>query len=391
MNQTSSARLAVLAAFFFNGLLLATWVSRIPAVQANLGMSEGTLGVVLMGMSAGVIVALSMAGGLVGRFGSRQVTRAAGVLLCCVLPLPALMQRPLTLFPALFIFGAVLSTMDVAMNAQAVAVEERAAKPLMSSFHAAFSIGGLAGALLGAALASLAVGIAAHFALVAAAALLMLLLSGRFLLEVDGEKEEREAGGGAIFRLPPRALWGLGAVAFCVAIGEGTMADWSGVYLAREIGTTAAYAALGFAAFSLTMTLGRLSGDWLAVRFDPVLIVRAGGLLAALGLCTAVFSSSSTVVLLAFAAVGAGVANGIPLAFSAAGKFPGLSPGAGIAGVATIGYAGFLAGPPLIGLLAEATSLRVSFFLAALLVGTLVFTAGAIAPRGKPVAAVDKP
>ena len=378
-SPTSTARLAVLAAFFVNGLLLATWVSRIPAIQAKLNMSEGTLGLVLMGISAGVIVALSMAGGLVGRFGSRPVTVAAGVGLCLVMPLPALMPTAPALFASLFIFGAFLSTMDVAMNAQAVAVERRAGKPLMSSFHAAFSIGGLAGALSGAAIVALGATIVVHFLVVALFSLLVLLLIGRYLVHDSGEKQE----GGAIFRLPPRVLWGLGAVAFCVAIGEGTMGDWSGVYLAGTIGTTAAFAALGFAAFSLTMTLGRLAGDWLATRFNPVQVVRYGGALASLGLLTAVFTGNQYVVLLGFAAVGAGVANGIPLAFSAAGKFPGMSPGAGIAGVATVGYAGFLAGPPLIGLIAEATSLRVARFLAALLVGTLVFSAQAIQPRGQ--------
>jgi predicted MFS family arabinose efflux permease len=380
-----TARLAVLAAFFFNGLLLATWVSRIPAIQAKLQMSEGTLGFVLMGISAGVIVALSMAGGLVGRFGSRAVTIGAAAGLCLVMPLPALMPSAPALFGALFIFGAFLSTMDVGMNAQAVAVEGLAGKPMMSSFHASFSIGGLAGALIGAAFVALGLGILQHFSLLALLSLAAILFSGRYLVQDGGEVEE----GGAIFRLPPRALWGLGAVAFCVAIGEGSMGDWSGVYLADVMGTTEAFAALGFAAFSATMTLGRLAGDWLAVRFSPVNLVRYGGLLASLGLMTAVFASSEYVVLLGFAAVGAGVANGIPLAFSAAGRFPGMSAGAGIAGVATIGYAGFLAGPPFIGLIAEATSLRVAFFLAALLVGTIFFSAQALRPRATTSAPVQ--
>lgn len=380
-----SARLAVLAAFFFNGFLLATWISRIPAVQAKLNMSEGTLGLVLVGISVGVIIALSMAGGLVGRFGSRTVTTAAGIALCFALPLPALTGSPPTLFAALFVVGMALSTMDVAMNAQAVAVEERAGRPLMSSFHAAFSIGGLAGALAGSALVSQGLAVLPHFVMAAAASLIGLLVSARYLLPVSGEQQED----GSLFRLPHRSLWALGAVAFCVAIGEGTMADWSGVYLAQTIGTTAAFAALGFAAFSLTMTVGRLTGDWLAARFDPVQIVRYGGLLAALGLITAVLTSNQYLVLLGFAAVGAGVANGIPLAFSAAGKFPGMAPGVGISGVATIGYAGFLAGPPLIGLVAEATSLRVALFLAALLVGTLVFSAQAIQPQKQLASAAE--
>lgn len=386
LSHLTSARLAVLAAFFFNGLILATWVSRIPAVQSKLDMSEGTLGFVLMGISVGVIVALSMAGGLVGRFGSKTMTMAGVIGLCFVMPLPALMPNTAALFAALFIFGAFLSTMDVSMNSQAVVVEGLAGKHLMSSFHAFFSIDGLAGALLGAGFVALGVSILNHFLILALFSLLVMLFFGRFLVQDSGEPEGE---GGGIFRLPPHPLWALGAVAFCVAIGEGSMGDWSGVYLAEVIRTTEAFAALGFAAFSATMTLGRLAGDWLVVRFAPVNVVRYGGLLASWGLLMAVFSHNEYVVLLGFAAVGAGVANGIPLAFSAAGKFPGMAAGAGIAGVATIGYAGFLAGPPLIGLVAEATSLRVAFFLAALLVGSLVFSAQAM--RQRPVTAVAAP
>ncbi|MFN2247189.1 MAG: MFS transporter [Candidatus Promineifilaceae bacterium] len=386
LSHLTSARLAVLAAFFFNGLILATWVSRIPAVQSKLDMSEGTLGFVLMGISVGVIVALSMAGGLVGRFGSKTMTMAGVIGLCFVMPLPALMPNTAALFAALFIFGAFLSTMDVSMNSQAVVVEGLAGKHLMSSFHAFFSIDGLAGALLGAGFVALGVSILNHFLILALFSLLVMLFFGRFLVQDSGEPEGE---GGGIFRLPPHPLWALGVVAFCVAIGEGSMGDWSGVYLAEVIRTTEAFAALGFAAFSATMTLGRLAGDWLVVRFAPVNVVRYGGLLASWGLLMAVFSHNEYVVLLGFAAVGAGVANGIPLAFSAAGKFPGMAAGAGIAGVATIGYAGFLAGPPLIGLVAEATSLRVAFFLAALLVGSLVFSAQAM--RQRPVTAVAAP
>ena len=383
MSRDSQARLAVLAVFFVNGFLLAAWVSRIPVIQNTLGLSKGQLGLVLVGMSIGVITALSMAGGMIGRFGSKRITVGSSLVLCLALPLLALMPGPVALFAALFLFGGLLSTMDMAMNAQGVAVEERQARPVMSSFHGAFSIGTLTGALLGSAAASLGLTPLPHFALVSLLSLLMLLVSLRFLLDIRGEKQE----GGSLFRLPPRVLWGLGAVAFCVAIGEGAMTDWSGVYLAQEFGTTDAYAALGFAAFSSTMTLGRLLGDALVTRFDPVLVVRAGSLLASAGILLAVVANSPITVLIGFAAAGAGLANGIPLAFSAAGKFPGLSPGVGIAGVATIGYAGFLAGPPLIGLLADATSLHVSLFVAAVLVGSIGLTAQAMRPIAQQAAA----
>jgi predicted MFS family arabinose efflux permease len=367
-------RLAVLVAFFVNGALLAAWVSRIPAIQIKLDLSEGELGIVLLGMGVGVLVALSLAGGIIGRFGSRFVTIAGAIAMCIFLPLLALAPNATALWVALFLFGMAISTMDVAMNDQAVMVEQRSNKPLMSSFHASWSIGTLTGALLGAGIAWLSLGSLTHFILAAILFFTLIALVARFLLPTEGRKEEGES----IFRLPPRVVWPLGAIAFCAAIGEGAMADWSGVYLSRTIHTTAAFAALGFAAFSLTMTIGRLLGDWLATRFNPTLVVRFGGLLAFVGIMAAIIITEPAVVLLGFAAVGLGIANVVPLSFSAAGKLPNLPAGVGIAGVAAIGYAGFLAGPPFIGLIAEATSLRIALLTVAALVGTLIFTAQAI-------------
>ncbi len=373
----SPARLAVLGAFFVNGALLAAWVSRIPAIQTRLNMSEGTLGLVLLGLSVGVLAALTIAGGLIARFSSRKITIAAGLAMTFILPFLALMPTPAMLWLCLGLFGAATSTMDVAMNDQAVIVERRAGTPLMSSFHAAFSIGALAGALIGSAITWLSIEPFFHFLLITILFAAIILLISRHLVGTQSEPAQEES----LFRFPPRIVWPLGAIAFCAAIGEGAMADWSAVYLNQSIETTAAVAALGFAAFSLTMTIGRLLGDTLSSRFGPVSVVRIGGLLATIGLLAAISTNDPIVVLLGFAFVGAGVANVIPLAFSAAGKMSQLPPGVGIAGVATIGYAGFLAGPPVIGLLAEATSLRLSLAIVAVLSATLIVTAQAIKVR----------
>jgi fucose permease len=260
------------------------------------------------------------------------------------------------------------------MNDQAVLVEQRSQKPLMSSFHGSWSIGALAGAMLGAGIAGLSFGPIPHFIFASTLFFILMALVSRYLLPTEGKKEKGES----MFRLPPRVVWPLGAIAFCAAIGEGAMADWSGVYLNRTFQTTVAFAALGFAAFSLTMTIGRFAGDWLAAKFNPVPVVRFGGLLAFIGIMAAIITTEPFVVLLGYAAVGLGVANVVPLSFSAAGKLSNLPAGVGIAGVATIGYAGFLAGPPLIGLIAEATSLRFAMLFVALLVGSLFFSAKAI-------------
>ncbi|MDX1415844.1 MAG: MFS transporter [Candidatus Promineifilaceae bacterium] len=367
-------RLSVLGAFFINGFLIATWVARIPAIQEKLNLSKGTLGLVLLGMGIGVLVALSLAGSLIARFSSRTVTLAASLAMCFFLPLLALMPSAPTLWIALFLFGVAISTMDVAMNDQAVLVEKEAGTPLMSTFHASFSIGALAGALFGAGIAWLSVEPLMHFILVAFLLGILTLLSARYLLRVKSVP----GPGGSPFRLPPRIVWPLGAIAFCAAIGEGAMADWSAVFLSQSLKTTAAMAALGFAAFSFTMTIGRLLGDRLAVSFGPESIVRIGGFLAGGGILAAIVTNEPIVVLIGFAAVGAGLANVIPLAFSAAGRLSQLPAGVGIAGVASIGYAGFLAGPPVIGLVAEGTSLRFALLIVAILCSTLIATARAI-------------
>lgn len=370
------ARWAVLAMFFANGALFANWLSRIPQIQANLAMSEGQLGLALMGLAVGVLTALSIAGGLIARFGSRAVTAVGGVLLCLLLPLLALMPNAVALGVNLFLFGAAMSTMDVAMNAQGVDVERVLGRSVMSSFHAAFSIGGFAGAAIGAVMAYLGIGPTLHFVMAGAAFLLLILLAAPRLLPVAPESEPDLSD--PVFRLPARALWPLGAVAFCSATGEGAIADWSAVYLKSVVGTTDSIAAIGFAAFSITMTGGRLLGDKLAMRFGGATLVRAGGVAASVGLLLAILLPQAAPVLLGFAAVGAGLSIVVPLAFSAAGNVPNLSAGVGIAGVATIGYAGFLAGPPAIGLVAEATSLRVAMLLVLLLVGSLIFTSSAL-------------
>ena len=377
--QTTSlkmARWAVLAMFFANGAVLASWLARIPQIQASLAMSEGELGLALMGLAVGVLTALTMAGGLIARFGSRTVTAAGGVLLCLLLPFLALMPNPIALWFNLFLFGAAMSTMDVAMNAQGVDVERALKRSVMSSFHASFSIGGFAGAALGAGMAFLGLGPAWHFLLAGIIFLLLTLLAAPRLLPVPPETEPGVVE--PVFRLPARVLWPLGAVAFCSSIGEGAMADWSAVYLKSIVGTTDSVAAFGFAAFSITMTGGRLLGDGLAMRFGAANLVRAGGVCAAAGLLLVILLPQVAPVLLGFAAVGAGLSIIVPLAFSAAGNVPGLPSGAGIAGVATIGYAGFLAGPPAIGLLAEATTLRLAMLLVLLLVSSLIFTSQAM-------------
>ena len=358
-HQASRSRpaIAVFLTFIVNGALLGTWVSRIPAIQQKLALSEAELGMVLLGMSIGVLVGLSLASSWVARFGSRAVTVVGFGVMCLILPCLPLTPNGSLLAALLFLFGGSMSVMDVAMNEQAVFVERQAKKPLMSRFHGAFSIGGLLGALLGAAFASAHITPILHFMVATALFGAGMGIAARHLLR-QTEVQEKS---GPLFRIPHRALWALGAVALISSVGEGAMADWSAVYLSEVLEAPGGTAALAFAAYSGAMTVARLSGDHLKAHFSLVTIVRTGGWVAAAGLMLVVTSNHVALTLIGFAVIGLGLANIIPIAFSAAGNYPGIPSGVGIAAVASIGYAGFLASLPLIGLLAEATSLRIAF------------------------------
>lgn len=364
-------RAAVYAAFFIAGAIFANWVSRIPQIQANLGLSESTLGLVLLGASAGVIVGLTFTSGLIARYGSRRITVVGGLLMSIMLAMVGLSTHFVTLLVALFFLGMFLSMMDVSMNAQAVEVERRLNKNIMSSFHAAWSVGTFVGAIVGSRFVALEFSVATHFLIMAVIFFLMVLMAGLPLLEIQDETDDSE---GSIFQFPPRILWPLGAIAFAAGISEGAIGDWGGIYLRDIVGTGASTAALGFAAFSLTMTVMRFAGDSLAEKFGAEWIVRGGGILSAIGILLALIFPNVIMTLIGFALVGAGAATVIPLAFSAAGKLPDIAPGRAIAGVATIGYAAFLAGPPIIGIVADFTSLRFGLVLVLFLSLSLWFT-----------------
>ena len=369
--KPSHAFVAVFVTFLANGALLGTWVARIPAIQTKLSLSEAGLGMALLGMSVGVLVGLSLAGGWVSRFGSRTVTVVGFWLMCLLLPSLSWAPHPILLWFLLLLFGGAMSVMDVAMNEQTVFVEREAGKPVMSRFHGAFSVGGLLGALLGSALASADVSAGPHFIVaVILFGLAMIMVKRHLLLQTEAPQSDSP-----VFRVPDRRLWPLGVVALISSIAEGAMADWSAVYLTKMLHATAGAAALGFAAYSLAMTVARLSGDHLKAHFSPAGMIRAGGWISGIGLLVVVLSHNSVITMIGFAIVGLGLANIIPIAFTAAGNYPGVPSGTGIAAVATIGYAGFLAGPPLIGFLAEATSLRGAFWLLIVVLAILPWVA----------------
>jgi MFS family permease len=353
--RPTAARAAVAAIFCLNGLALANWIARIPDAKAQLALSDGTLGFVLLFAAVGALIGQPATGWLIGRFGSRSVTRALALLFALAIALPGLASDVPQLTAALLVMGLFNGGLDVAMNAQAALVERAYGRPIMASFHGLWSVGGLAGATLGGAVAAQRLALGAHLLAVAGLTFAGLALATRWLVpDTGGDTGES----GPSFVLPPRALLLLGAVAFGVLFCEGAIADWGAVYLREGLGSPPALAATGYAVFALLMAVGRLTGDWLTLRLGAGRIARGGGALVALGVALALVIGKPLAAIVGFGLIGAGLSCIFPLILSAAARTPGIGPGTAIAAIATAGYTGFLVGPPLIGSLAEALSLR---------------------------------
>jgi MFS family permease len=367
-------RLAVSTLFLVNGAVLASWLPHIPAVKARLTSGDGQLGLVLLAMAAGAVVALPAAGRMVGQVGSRLVSSAAAVALCLAMPLPVLSPSLPALVASLAVLGACNSMLDVAMNAQAVAVEQRLRRPIMSSFHALFSLGGVVGALLAGATMALGLSDLAHVVGAALVALAAVVVALPGLVSVS----PAAARPAPTLARPQRGLLGLGLLALLGLLAEGAMADWSAVYLRDTLDASPAVAAVGFAAFSLAMTAGRFAGDALVARRGPRSVLRVSSAVAAAGLAAALLAAHPAAGILGCAVVGLGIANVIPVLFSAAARVPGVEPARGLAAVATTGYLGFLAGPPLIGVVAEAAGLAVGLGLVSAACACVALTAGAV-------------
>jgi hypothetical protein len=369
------ARWAVAGIFFANGAIIGTWAAHIPLVEARLAISHATLGLSLLAMALGALIAMPLGGVAIGRRGSAFVTRAAMVAIVVTFPFPLLAPSTLLLMAALFVFGAANGLLDVAMNAHGVMVEHRLNRPVMSSFHGMWSLGGLAGAGFAAALfpvvppfsqALLALAILSAVALLS----LFLLLSAAS----DG------GNGGPAFTLPSRLTLGLGALCFLGMTAEGAVIDWSALHLQGSRGLTPGAAATGFAAFSAAMAASRFGGDWLRSTFGAVALVRGSALLAAAGLLIALLVPAPFIAVVGYGLMGLGIANLVPVFFGAAGRIPGQAAGTGIAAVATLGYSGFLVGPPLIGFVADLTSLSLALGFLVLACLAIALAAGAVGP-----------
>ena len=376
-SRLRAARIAVAYMFFINGAVGGNWVTRIPALMDKLGLSVTMLAYAFFAAPLGAILAMPLVGPLVTKFGSRRTTRISFFLWCLSIAPIAFAPNLIVLGAVMFVIGAVSALMDVAMNAHGLVLERRYRRPILSSLHAWYSIGGLVGSGTGALAAWAGLDIRLHISLVVGIAVAGGLLISPFLLRGGDEvAQERQP----FFIKPPRVLLALGAVAFISLLSEGAVGDWSAVYIHKPLHSSQAIAALGYFAFSFMMVAGRLSGDRLTIRSGPVALIRTGGLLAAVSLTAALLIGNPVVAIIGFAGMGAGLAAVVPTVFRAAGTRPGVPPGIGLASVSLIGYFGFLVGPPLIGSINHFIGLPKALGVVALFMATIGFLAMSAAP-----------
>ena len=410
--RSRSPRIAVTAVFVAHGLLFASWTAHIPHVMRHLGLTDGTLGIALLGAPVGSVTAMLLASYLIPKLGSRRVVQIALIGYCGTGPLVGLTGSLAALFGALFIWGAFQGTLDVAMNTQAIAVERGSGRALMSGLHGSWSIGSFAGAGIGALAVGAGLALTPQLLILGTIALLGAgLLTSRMLPDAvghdpaghdavghdaigqSGADEPRKTG----TRSPSRWSGGmilLGAIAFAGMLCEGASADWASVYLSGPLHATGAVPGLGYAAFALAMVTVRLSGNRLLRRFRPSRLLPVLAAAATAGFAAGLAIGRPAAAIAGFVFLGIGLASVVPAVFSAAGRIPGLHPGTAVATVSACGWTGFVCGPPLIGHLASVASLPVAlgllpFLTAFVAVGSLLSRALRGAPQGPAAPAVS--
>jgi hypothetical protein len=360
-SNTRAAWWGTVVLFLVHGLVVSTWISRIPAVQSALGLNNFVLGIALLCSAMGAFCAIPIAGIWLGKLGSKRVCLLVSTAFCLSLVLPALAINAVTLSMALFVSGGLAAAMDVAMNAQAVEVEHAMERPTMSRFHAMFSLGGMLGAAAGGAVAARGVGVLPHFGVSAGANLLAVVATSGLLIDIHeshGNVEHRLA-----FRNMPRVLVALSVIGFCILLAEGAMADWTALYLRQVLKAGSGTAAAGYSVFAAAMAVMRFLGDAVTTRLGPMQAVRSGSLCAGLALTWVLSVRDASWAMPGFVLVGCGFSIIIPVVFGSAGRVKGISPSAGIATVTGIGYLAFIAGPPTIGFLSQLVTLRGALFL----------------------------
>ncbi|MBL6449252.1 MFS transporter [Fulvivirga sp. 29W222] len=366
------SRIAISLIFFSYGLCFASWASRIPTIQQLLNLSEAELGGVLFALPAGSLASLPLSGFLVAKFGSRHVVMAAaltyGLSLICI----GLSSNVMLLLASLFAFGLIGNMLNISINTQAVGVESAYNRNIMAKFHGMWSLAGFTGAGIGALMIALPISPSVHYVIIAASILGVLLYSFRYLLRKDVNTDPDKP----LFSLPDRSLMLLGVIAFFSMMCEGAMFDWSGIYFKKIIAVRKDWIGIGYTAFMISMAGTRFVADTLVHRHGLRKVLMVSGLLTAFGLFLVVALPYFIPGIIGFFFVGIGVSSVIPLVFSVAGKSKVQSPGVALASVSTLGFFGFLLGPPIIGLIAGAFDLRVSFIFLAVIGVTVAVLSG---------------
>ncbi|MFH9414057.1 MFS transporter [Streptomyces rochei] len=375
-NDLTRLRTALTAFFALDGFVFAGWVVRIPAIKEQTGASAGALGLALLGVSAGAVVTMTLTGRLCRRYGSHPVTVACAVLLCLSVALPPLTHSALALGLVLLVFGSAYGGINVAFNSAAVDLVAALRRPIMPSFHAAFSLGGMVGAGLGGLVAG-SLSPVRHLLCLTVIGLVVTLFAGRALLRCapaappDGAVPDRGAPR-RVDRRTRRLVVTFGVIALCTAYGEGAMADWGALHLAQDLDASPGLAAAGYSCFALAMTVGRLTGTILLERLGRTTTVVAGGTTAVAGMLLGSLAPSVWAALFGFAITGLGLANIFPVAIERAGALGGP---AGVATASTLGYGGMLLGPPAIGFMADWFSLPTALTSVAALAAVAVLVA----------------
>lgn len=349
-------RLAVNFIFLVNGFIYANWVSRLPEFQVIYQMDNAATGLVLLVLAIGAVIAMPVTGWLIVKNGSERVTQCGVLTFCILTPFAAVMPNYWTLGIVFFGMGISSGILDVAMNAQAVLIEEKYQKPIMASFHAVFSGGMMLGAGTGALFTKWELPLFVHLLIISLLGMALVLWS-IFQLVEDRPQPTLDQGE-SLFRLPTKELLGIGLISFCCMLGEGAMADWSTNYMRNIAFSSAFLAPLGLGAFSVAMMLGRILGDRARSVFGDYKLLVFNSLISIFGVFLFILFPSPVIVIIGLFLVGLGLSVIVPIAYSQAGNTKELAPGVGISMVTTIGYTGFLFGPPIIGFLADWQTLR---------------------------------
>ncbi|MCG8707054.1 MFS transporter [Brenneria sp. 4F2] len=367
------AQAATRITFFIAGFAMSSWAPLVPLVKERLAINDASLGVLLLSLGIGSLLAMPLTGLLSGKLGCRTVILMAGALLCLVLPLLTQADTLPQMAIVLLFFGATIGMIDVSMNIQAVIVEQASGRAMMSGFHGFFSVGGIAGA--GGVSALLWLGLSPVAAMLTIVALVLMLLASA---QSHLLRTTKEADKTPLFVIPRGGIMFIGLLCFIMFLAEGAILDWSALFLNAERGLNSAQSGMGYAAFSVAMTLGRLNGDRIVNALGRFTMMAGGSLCAALGLLLAISIDNAITSIFGFVMVGIGASNVVPILFSAAGNQKVMPANLAIASITTVGYAGILIGPTLLGFIAQISDLALAFGCVALLLLLVSLSARAV-------------